>query len=208
MNTANKGEKGRWPGIPRAYLAVLFWLVFLIGLWIMGRTPNQAEINILRQQFHLSEDVNFKWGRLKRNALTEQTPKLEAYVKFSEEEFRAYQQNLNNPDLWQPQPIVYDGLVVNGSYAPDALSWDKEQAGRMMPWGSLSWKQARDASHAKTLCFAMRYPGTNGAAIAPYDAAPCSEHTRKLGPQIIVQGLLDEDNRTLHMLVRGVRPRR
>lgn len=207
MDTVASGDKGRRPSIVQMCCAVLFLLLFFIVLKVMG-APKQAETDILRQQFHLSKEIKFERVWIDRKQSVVNPPTIEAYVEFSEAEFRAYQGGLNNPDLWQSQPIHYDGHVFTGSYAPGTLSWYEKQAGRMMGWGTVSWKQAQDANHAKILCFAMRYPGTNGAAIAPYDAEPCSERTRKLDAMLIVQGLLDEDNRALHMLVRGVRPKR
>lgn len=202
----NWGKNGR-PSILQMVCAAVVLLLFFFVLKIMG-APKQAEINILIQQFHLPKDIKLERVLISRREVSVNPPQIEAYVMLSETEFRTYQEGLNNLDLWRSQPIDYDGQVFIGSYAPDALSWNEKRVGRMMEWGQVSWKQAQDAKRARILCFAMRYPGANSAAIAPYDAAPCSERTRELEAVIIVQGLLDEDNRTLHMLVRGVRPKR
>jgi|GEM_PF-4656635 hypothetical protein len=207
MVTVTNEVKGRGLSIVQMFCAVLFCLLFFIMLKIMG-APKQAETDILLQQFHLPKEIKFEGLRVNRKDRLVNPPTIEAYVEFSEAEFRLYQAGLNNPDLWQSQPINYDGQLFTGSYAPDALSWDEKHTGQMMSWGAVSWKQAQDAKNAKIFCFAMRYPEANGAAIAPFDAARCSEQIQKLDALIIVQGLLDEDNRTLHMLVRGVRPRR
>lgn len=207
MARGTNEQMGGRPSVVQVFCAVLFFPLLFIALKIMDG-PTQAEANILIQQFHLPKDIEFGRVLINRKNPFARPPEIEAYVRLSETEFRAYQADLNNPDLWQSQPIHYDKQVFTGSYAPDALSWRDNLVGRTMEWGTVSRKQAQDAKRARILCFAMRYPGTNSAAIAPYDAEPCSERTRELEAVIIVQGLLDEDNRTLHMLVRGVRAKR
>jgi hypothetical protein len=193
-------------------LTVLFFTFILVMFinHLSKRELNQDETNILMQQFHLSEGKKIETGRYKRRDLAWRANPLtiDGYVDFSEEEFRAYQASLNNTDFWKSQPIEYDGHVFTGSYAPNALNWVEKQSGFTFDWGRVSYNQVQYVKNAKVFCFVMPYPGTDGAAIAPYDAAPCSERTHELDANIIVQGLLDEDNRTLHMLVRGRRPNR
>lgn len=202
LNIGNKGAR-----IIQVCCAFILLLLIFIVLKAMG-APSQAETNILRQQFHLPKEIKFEKVWIDRKNRHANPPTIEAYVKFSQEEFITYQKDLNNANLWQPQPIQYDGHVFTGSYAPQTLSWVEKQEGAMVSWGNVSWKQVQEAKNAKIMCFAMRYPDSNNVAIAPYDSAPCSEQTRELDSAIIVQALLDEDNRTLHMLVRGVRPKR
>jgi hypothetical protein len=170
----------------------------------MSGAPSAGERAALREQFHLPPDVSLSEVRVIRKNRLASPPAIEGVVRFSETQFRDYVRCLDDPKIWKPAPLPYDGLAFDGPYSPEAIVWRDLPGKWRIAWGSLSWKQAQEARNGKLLCFAVRQEGGEGAS-ASFHGYPCSEAVGTAMTAVFVQGLIDFDSKTLHMIVRGVR---
>lgn len=184
--------------------AILLVIAFYAALALIG-APSTDEKETLRNQFHLPPEVSFSELRVDRKSRLASPMAIEGVVRFSEAQFRDYARRLNDPGLWRPLPIKYDGVAFQGPYSPDALKWEDLPGKRRIGWGSLSWKQAQEARNGKLLCFAVRQVGGDEAT-ASFRGETCSDVSMTKARMVLVQGLIDADNKTLHMIVRGIRP--
>ena len=191
----------RW--LRKGWPVVLLGAGFFLLLARMG-APQDAEKETLRSQFRLPPEVALTKVRVDRKKRAPFPPDLEGCVVFSEAEFRDYVRTLDDPGVWKPVPLPHGGRVFAGPYSADALRWGPLSGARQLAWGSLSWRQAQEVRRGRLLCFAVEFLGDEGGKAA-YRGVAARELAGRQVTAVFVQGLLDEDRRTLHMLIRGTR---
>jgi hypothetical protein len=185
------------------WFGILAVAAFLLTLAAIG-APSAAEKEILRSQFHLPPDVALAEIAVDRKKRAPFPADIEGVAQFSSAQFRDYLARLDDPDLWRPQPFRYDGVTFGGAYSPNALLWKDLQGARQLAWGHLSERRARMARSGRLLCFAVQHFDVQEAAPSLRGGA-CSEIDGKAPKTVYVQGLIDYEARTLHMLVRETR---
>ena len=186
------------------WLSVLVVIVpFLIfSNWVAVPTPHEKET--LRSQFRLPPDVAIPKVRISRKERLAEPSPIEGIAQFSDAQLDAYMTTLSNPDVWRPRPIHYGGAAFEGVYSPDALRWTDLPGERQLGWGALSWKEAQPVRKGSLLCFVVHeVAGTDRRPSLRADACAAAERTT--GRAVFVQGLIDFERRTLHMIVRGTR---
>ncbi len=183
-----------------AVWATIFGFCVLFALLKLTSAPSSNERQQLRTQFHLPDDVML--SRIFRNSSKYKTfpAPIESYAQLSEAQFGRYVAEITSPNVWRPSPIMHGGTEFHGPYAPDALVWRDLKSARLVAWGGLSEDQAQNARNGLAICFTVRDDG-NG-----YRGMRCPEAGSPTVRAAIVQGLLDFDTRTLHMLIRQTRP--
>ena len=172
---------------------------FLVALKILG-APSAIEKQQLRSQFRLPEDVALSQVYVRRSSSKPFPADIEGIVQFSEMQFRKYISHLSDPDIWRPIPIVHGGNSFHGPYERNALAWRDLVGVRPLAWGSLSGQQAQSARNGLYICFSVRDDGSG------YRGVQCPGPGSTTVRAAIVQGLLDFDTFTLHMLIRQTRP--
>ncbi len=190
----------------REWVAILTFAGFLLILKVVG-APSVLEEQQLRGQFRLPDSValtKIYIGRSKAKALPGD---IEGFVQFTDTQFRRYVATLDDANIWRPLPIVHGGTEFYGPYSPEALLWRDMRGAIQLAWGSLSWKQAQEVRSGRLLCFAMRGDDGGGRKM-PVHGEPCPPPNTPTVKAVYVQGLLDFDTRTLHMLIRQTHPRR
>lgn len=183
------------------WVAILGVCVFLAALKIMS-APSDTQKQQLRTQFHLPDDVALSRVYV-ANAKNHPPPApIEGYAQLSEAQLRKYVADIASPNVWRPSPIMHGGTEFHGPYAADALVWRdlNSNSPRNVPWGSVSYDQAQNARNGLFICFTVRDDG------AGYRGMRCPEAGSPIVRAAIVQGFLDFDTRTLHMLIRQTRP--
>lgn len=180
---------------------------------------------ILRAQFRIPSEVEFSHSRYPRRGSANH---IEGIIKFSQAEYGAYLSNLENPAIWNAEPIKIGRLETAPPYSPRALSWQKLPkpifAGTTRArWGNLSREPAGNAKAGWAFCLAVRrpigkrksdwwrpapkgyehmFPLETPVQLAKYNAINCAEMGRSENPSGIILGLIDADTHTLHMIVR------
>jgi hypothetical protein len=182
-------------------------LVLVVGFhaWLARiGAPQDAEKEALRRQFRLPPEVALTKVRVDRKPRGSFAPDVEGIVVFSEAQFREYVGTLDDPAVWKPVPLVHGGRVFAGPYSADALRWEPLPGRHRIAWVSLSWKQAQEAKHGRHLCFAVQHV-EGGEGEGTYRGLAGWEVGETRMTAVYVQGLIDYDRKTLHMLIRGKR---
>ena len=187
----------------KQWFGILAVAALLLTLAAIG-APSAAEKELLRSQFHLPPDVALAEIAVDRKKHAPFPADIEGVAQFSSAQFRDYLARLDDPDVWRPQPFRYDGVTFGGPYSPNALLWKDLQGARQLAWGRLSERRARMARSGKLVCFAVQHLDEQEAAPSQRGGA-CSEIDGKAPKTVYVQGLIDYEARTLHMLVRETR---
>lgn len=177
----------------------------LVVAWSHER-DKAARLDFLRQQFRLPDGVAFSdYRNISKSSVA--LPRVEAIVRFSPEQFRAYVSELDDPRVWRPGHLSPGG----GTEIPvssEALRWSDMQGSNVandLPggWGDLSREQVSQIRNGKVLCFTltMTRPDSGAESESHYGTKACSNigPTDQLGAYIL--GVLDLDTRTLHMIV-------
>lgn len=185
------------------WFGVLAVAAFLLTLAATG-APSTAEKELLRSQFHLPPDVALAEIVVDRKKHAPFPADIEGVAHFSSAQFRDYLALLDDPDVWRPQPFHYGGVTFAGPASPNAFLWKDLKGARQLAWGRLSERRAGIARSGKLLCFAVEHVDEREAAPSLRGGA-CSEIDGKAPKTVYVQGLIDHEARTLHMLVRETR---
>lgn len=181
-------------------LAAVLVVGFLYVFQQIG-APTAHEIEVLRSQFRLPDDVALDDVRVNRKTRPANPPRIEGIATFTEPQLRAYLASFGDAVTWRPRPIDYDGQVFSGPYATDALDWQPLDRQAWKGWGSLSARATEDVRKGHQLCYEVRPAAADGTI----RGTRCSPPPGPEAPVVFVQGLLDEETRTLHMMVWGVR---
>lgn len=183
---------------------------FLLVVSWNHESDKAARLNFLRQQFRLPEDAVFSdYGNISKSSLA--FPRVQAIVKFSPEQIQAYADRLDDPSVWRPGYLSYDGKTAM-LVSSEPLRWmDVNESGFMNKtqsrWGSLSEEQVPHIRNGRGLCFALRAdrldtaPRSDAEPALRYSVEPCSALGPADGAAAYVMGALDFDTRTLHMIV-------
>lgn len=179
-----------------AIIVALATFVYAIGV---GR--KDAHFEVLRRQFLLPDDVAASSIRVAKGSSVAR-PRVEAIVRLSEQQYRAYAAAIAD-GRWRPFFLTYGGSPVR-SFSAEALRWNEAPqpayAGeRRVRWGGLSHNEAQSMSNGRVMCFALQRQ--TGEPSAAFTARACGEIGRRESVTAYVLGLLDDDTRTLHMVI-------
>lgn len=175
---------------------------------------------ILKQQFHLPEDIGFA-SFLKSDAARHSTG-IEGIVQFTPLQFEAYAATLDDPNVWRHTPFRYREKVAGPLAQPGALRWqphseafltkDQSMALFWLRWGRSHGKPddggtpINGAKPWRSFCFAVTQPALDSRVVACNDLPANGSSTTLFGPgqrpAFYVRGLLDRDARRLYMYVR------
>lgn len=183
-------------------LAILVWAAFYAFLWFEADARRTSAAGMIRQHFHLPSSATAARVLVTNKNPWVNPPTIEAIFAFPEAAYRDWTSQLENPAIWSPQSLAYDGAVFDGVWAPDALRWTGRDQNRELSWGSLSARHAQTVRNGRLLCFAIHRPSERGQQHTPA-ALPCSAIAN--ASAVYVQGLLDPEARKLHMLIRAIR---
>lgn len=175
--------------------AVFGFYVFLRQLG----APTAHEIETLRRQFRLPPDVPLAAVRVNRESRLVSSSRIEGVAKLSEPQFRSYVAGLGKAFVWKPLPIDLDGRVFFGAYDSSAFDWELLDRRSWKGWGGLSSQAVESIRSGYQLCFEVSANGERGAM----GGRRCSPPPGPTAPAVFVQGLLDDQTRTLHMQVWG-----
>ena len=185
----------------------------------------------LRKHFRLSEEITFLEIRYPRRGTANHLEGMVQFTKAQFETFRASlaDRNLWKPTSFETSllttigPFSYDALEWKELPKPSFAG------ARRVRWGNLSREEARGIKHGQYLCLAYRrapdkrqsklrrqttikvtrlrsyipyHPPKTPANLDKFSAINCAELGRAETPTRYVFGILDFDNRKLHMIVR------
>ncbi len=196
----------------------------LTVMWSCQASHTEVE-RIFRAQFHIPDGVSFAETRYPSRGTANQ---LEAIVRFSKSQFADYIARLDDPRVWLPVPLDYRGLGLNPPYSPSALKWTElpgapSAGNRRVRWGHLSREEIYKARNGRAFCLALRqppgkrrsdwwyeapkghehrFPLETPSRLDRYNAVGCAELGRSERPATLIQGLIDVDTRSLHMIIR------
>lgn len=179
-----------------------------VVLAVVASSDTSSERALVREQFHLGSDVRFEaFRRSKANWLV-QPRQIEAIARFNEHQFEDYAHRLPDPALWHPVPLRYEGRTFQGASVDDAFRWRPADASHTYAWSSLSARRVQDVrGRAEEFCVEWRQnsEGGNEAASQAYPCRDPNLPAQHSGDVAIIQGFLDHETRSLHMVIRGVR---
>lgn len=193
----------------RTSIAVIVGFVVLAtGVMFASRS---AQLDVLRQQFHLPDDVAIADVSVQRRS-TSGRPSAEAIAQFSAEQLDRYVSRLDDATLWRPTLESYGGVPI-ASYSPGALRWHLPPkpmfvGARRLRVGHAS-RKAVAVRDGRILCFGLKgFPdqrwegGKFPEQPTRYAARGCTEFDREEAVGAYVLGILDFETRQLHMIIR------
>ncbi|MEZ5850959.1 MAG: hypothetical protein R3D68_09975 [Hyphomicrobiaceae bacterium] len=194
----------------RVHATILVVGFFAVLIW-GGLTRRMAQIDMLRSQFNIPEDVAVTSVRTYRWS-TPSRPQFTAIATFSQEQLQAYVATLDDTSLWRPALQAYGDIPV-ASYSPDALRWTTgpvaATAGqRRIRIGRSAPDSIRFLRDSRVMCFALQGRigdrAVNWSREQPdhYVAKGCSEFDRDENVGKIVLGILDMGTGLLHVSIR------
>lgn len=189
----------------RVRWALAGWLIlacmFAAVLW---RDDSGAEEQHLRAQFRLEPGTDFAAFDVTRPSFKENVYEIEGIVRFDEAQFDRYHQAASFGGRWDVAPLTLDGLDFPGTFANPAARWQSLGQAHHFAFGSLSYDESQRVTQGSVLCFQL---------VVPHAGTPPSEGFRPCRPGgadgergYVVQGLLDPQTRSLHMLIRRYGP--
>ena len=189
-------------------VAVLVAGYFLGTYWYEQRDLN-ARAELAGRFLGLPAGTKFASFQSSNSPAT--APRIAAIVRFTKPQFESFIAQLDNAPLWPQGPPHYDGAPVE-VVSPETIKWRDgplpAQAGnRFVSWNNLSAAEMRRLQRGRALCIALqRKPGINRSTksgdMPRYAANDCSEPAKTDRVAVIVQGALDFDTRTLHMIIK------
>ncbi len=223
QRVARKPRRGfRLPGTPMEYAAVLA----IIAVALLGtQCRSDRYETLLRDSFHLPPAVAFTEFRYPNSRIG---GSLEALIEFTDDEFRAYVSQLDNPNVWRSQPLTYRGETIDGPYSPDALKWQPLPkpafaGNRRVRYGHLPDDRISKAESGRVLCTALRqkpgkrksdywwqapkgyehrFPLETPKHLERFTALNCAELGRSERPVGYVLGVLNDRTKTLYITIR------
>ena len=190
MDTAAvRAERPIWARFPIARMSPAQWsmtALLLAGIALFAYWQDQRDLNaradILRQYFGLSVDTTFAdVRRMSKSSIT--TPRIEAIVRFSDSQFRAYRDSLDNLRIWTLETARFDasggrGRTGDHSMARTAVSDPCRQSARGLVY-ALSERNRAYASRTRALhCTADK--AERNATRTPRPDEPALHRTRLL----------------------------
>lgn len=192
------------PGFDKVFV-ILVLALFCLSLYRCSFHFPEREL--IRQQFHLYQETTFErlhfFGKNKLVA----PPSIEAIIRFSDDQFAAYVENLDNPEIWKAIPISYYKTDWLGNYtttffgdaSKNAYQWRDFSRIDAGAWGSVSANAIQEIRNGKMFCLSWQQPKNSNT----YKAAHCHEAASVFEKQIYVKGVLDYDSRLLHVYIHG-----
>ncbi|MCL9998225.1 MAG: hypothetical protein NBV68_02490 [Erythrobacter sp.] len=179
--------------------------IILVGLlavpWL--RTPRAAEEQLLRAQFQLPADVAFADSKVERPSIKKNAYNLEGIARFDAEQFGQYRKTISVGAPWTIAPLSLEGVAFPGQPGTDTIRWRSQAEHQFMSFGNLSEDEVWQATRGLTLCYKVM--ASPSADAPPSDRVrPCRPGGNVTERGYLVQGLLDPDTRTLHILVRRI----
>ncbi|QTN20109.1 hypothetical protein HZ989_03235 [Brevundimonas sp. AJA228-03] len=182
-----------------AIIATLCGLILLLG-----RTQRDGQEKVLRDQFHLPDDVAFVV--MEHGSAKLRWPRLRATAQLSDAALASYVGGLDRVEIWRPTPLHYRGVSRIDAYGPGALTWRSERpppaygSDGMASGGIFADPDVQAIRRGRYFCFAVLPLDPGPPPADPrHRAVPCSDLPRGTDPVAVVQGALDLDRRALHM---------
>jgi hypothetical protein len=173
----------------------------LSAFWF--RAPTEAEEQHLRTQFHLQPDVELTDIRVSRPSLKQNIYEIQGIVRFDPNQYARYTNNMHK-SVWTSRTLFLNG-ESHGSAGVRLTPWQGLDQRQFFSFGSLSSHEVQRTTEGAALCFRMLSPVS---AQAPQNdmVRPCRPSGAADERGYVVQGLLDTNSRTLHMLIRRYGP--
>lgn len=185
-------------------LIIVGFFLFLFSFQVIN-TEKYKET--LRTQFHLPKNASFEQFRYQAAKGRAAWPNIEGVVRFSEDEYRAYMATMWTPGVWKAVPFEHGKASISGPFAADAYAWRSrppapvEVGDHLGKFGFLSLQKVYDIKRGRYFCFIVRrIPGAPDSD-ARRSADSCWSLQRGEDYVGYVAGAIDEDTRTLHMII-------
>ena len=182
--------------------------IFALGLVCAGliasrflKTPADQEQATLRAQFHLPSEFAFAETRIKRPTLKDNSYELEGVVRLSNDEYARYRRQITAKTSWAVPALTLDGQTTIGSTGdPDAL-WQPLDRRRTVSFGNLNYDEFQRTTDGLAICYKAALATTEGST--PGDGVlPCLSGGTRGERGYLVQGVLDDDTRTMFLIIR------
>jgi hypothetical protein len=199
----------RWPDKPSllqqwkalTFLQRGFVIAIISGLMIlvitMGQQKKARQLELLRIQFHLPASVEFVHFETEGSKMRH--PRLEATVRFSENEFNAYLASLNDKNLWAPRLGKYRYIESLTGFSPEAGVWQSQRpplhygTDGMADWGIYADETLLNLKQARYYCLAIISSTSGHKAIA------CKDLSNNQDANLVIEAVLDTTTRTLYL---------
>lgn len=206
-----------WTRFPSARMSPKQWTV--VGMILVGgilyvswqdRQDINARTDVLRTFFALPSDIQFtEVNRVSKSAAT--NPRIEAVAAFTVSQWESYLKQTNNTPPWSLKDVVLGGKPLDIA-AAGILSWRTsplpEMVGdRRVRWSNRFRERVPAIRNGRWLCIALSFKrwderGEGDRSTLPeYAALDCSTIKPKEKVSKLVIGVLDLDNRMLHMVM-------
>lgn len=192
------------------FVTALVLVGFSLLVYWQDQRDLSARADVLRQFFGLPTETEFADIRVISKSSV-RAPRVEAVVRFTEQQFEDFADNLDSSGIWRQAAPWYDGAPVEADPAEN-LRWrdppvPAHAGDRPVSWTRLSAADVAKLQRGRVLCIALqRKPGSdrNEHAVrqAPrFAAKDCSQLAPTEAVATLVLGALDFDTRTLHMVI-------